>query len=137
MSPSPEASAHDVELAKQATESIDVSRFPLPIVSKVRATAQGFVFEIGIIATERDKAGTKRQKFAAEHDISYEIVEQFAMCVSFYNEDRDAAVLGVLVERSLEFIRKVVLHELDECTYVRGVRIYDPHTDRRRHDAHP
>ncbi|RTL06371.1 hypothetical protein EKK58_05320 [Candidatus Dependentiae bacterium] len=125
-------------LAQQANDAIDVSKFPLRIVLKIRATENNCEFEIGIIAMGREGEPTTRpQKFAAIHNVSYEIIEQFAMCVSFYQEDRDAAVLGVLVTQGLDLIRKVVLHELDECTLVRGIRLYDPHTERRRFDAHP
>lgn len=133
-----QADAHWTLLAQQANDSIDVSRFPLRVVLKIKAVANGCEFEIGIVAMGRDGEPTPRpQKFAAVHNISYEILEQFARCVSFYDKDRDAAVLGVLVTQGLDLIRKVVLHELDECTTVRGIRIYDPHTERVRHDAHP
>jgi hypothetical protein len=137
MNAMPEAPLHAIEMANRATEAIDVSRFPLRIFLKVVATVQGYDFAIGIIAAERDGNDPKPEKFATKNNISHEVVEQFAMGVSCYAEDPDAAILGVLVERSLEFVRQVVLHELDECTYVRGVRIYDPHTKRRRRDAHP
>jgi hypothetical protein len=129
------------KVAREAEAAIDLSRFPLRLQVQILTESFGVEIAVRMDAFDRDAPAERRERMAlgTSETISFDQLEQLA---DFVDRNRvnnmTSARKAALVERALAFVRCVVLHELDECTQVNGVRIYDPHIpERRRFDAHP
>jgi hypothetical protein len=128
--------------AREAEDAIDLSRFPLALRIRMEMRMPiGVEIAVQMAVVDRDAPAGKRDRMTVgtSEMVSLEQLEELADFVARGDITRGSdARKHALVDRALLFVRSIVLHELDECTQVNGVRIYDPHIpERRRFDAHP
>jgi hypothetical protein len=130
--------------ARDVEEAIDLSRFPLSLQVQLRPMPLWVEIAVQMRVVDRDApapiGAAKKMLLGTTEDVSHDQLEQHARYLLDLGRAKTGpeAWRGALIECALRFVRSVVLHELDECTYVNSERIYDPHVpERRRHDAHP
>lgn len=126
--------------AREAEEAIDLSRFPLGLAVRFQPHPFHVEIQVKMVVIDRDApaGSTQRMAVGTAELVSHDQIEQIAEYIARDNiVEWRVARKQALIERALLFVRSIILHELDECTLVDGKRIYDPHTERRRFDAHP
>lgn len=114
-------------------EGLDVSRFPaqMQLFSKMYCTEVLHTAHGPVLST-RPRLVADLQCIMTVRDRDYPdriTLVTFQRSVSL--EDVERRMLG-LENAVYDFIREAVLHELDECWLVNGIRTRDPHAGERR-----
>lgn len=101
---------------EEAIQRVDLSRFPIPMRLSAKPDGAGRTMVLlDVVVKDRDTGVDLRLCIS-------EVLPSWVAETWPGGTTQDRALRHIL-----EFVRNFVLHELDECTMVDGVRCFDPH----------
>jgi hypothetical protein len=105
-------------LLSEAPEERDVRGFEITELRySERENPDTHTMELCVHMTTRDRSTGVRGPLASIESVSLDYWEQMS--------------LGARAAEARRAVLNALQHELDECFYVRGVRVYDPHKEDR------